>query len=314
MERRAFIKNTSLFASAISTTGFIRFDGHNYIVDCKTTSDILGPFFLRPDSPIRSNLKIIGDLGKAFELTGKIYHKDCSTPYKKAKIEIWHCDGKGVYDNSSDQFRSRGTSFSDKNGNYSFKTILPVPYNIRGGNFRPAHFQLMISADGYQSLVNQLYFTGDVNIPHNESSSSRKAKKRKLKIENLKNGTKKVVFNISRSENILAEPTAIDKFVGTYTDEKDSKNKNEFFKKNNTLGMKNELFGENFDYIGNNTFRQPGGDSKWELTFHFELLLSGSAQLTISSVNKEGRKRNSSIGKGKNINPDNNNLIKNTHS
>ena len=289
MERRTFIKNTSLFAIAISTTGFIRFDGDHYIGDCETTSDVLGPFY-RPDSPIRNNLTIIGDLGEAIELTGKIYHKDCSTPYKKAKIELWHCDGKGVYDNSSDQYRYRGTSFSDENGNYSFQTILPVPYEIGGGNFRPAHFHLMISAGGYQSLVTQLYFTGDVNISKDESSSSPTAKKRILNIENLKNGTKKVIFNISMSENLLAEPSAIDKLVGTYIDEKDSKNKNEFFKKDNTLWMKNELFGENFDYIGNNTFIQPGVDSKWKLTFHFELLPSGSAKLTISSVNKEGKK------------------------
>lgn len=289
MERRTFIKNTSLFAIAISTTGFISFDGTHYVGDCETTSDILGPFY-RPDSPIRNNLTIIGALGEAIELTGKIYHKDCSTPYKKAKIEIWHCDEKGVYDNSSDQYRYRGTSFSDENGNYSFKTILPVPYEIGGGNFRPAHFHLMISADGYQPLVTQLYFTGDVNIPKDESSSSPTAKKRILNIENLKNGTKKVVFNISMSENLLAEPSAIDKLVGTYIDEKDSKNKNEFFKKDNTLWMKNELFGVNFDYIGNNTFTRLGVNPKWELTYHFELLSSGPVKLTISSVNKEGKK------------------------
>jgi protocatechuate 3,4-dioxygenase beta subunit len=289
MERRTFIKSTSLFAIAISTTGFISFDGNHYVGDCETTSDILGPFY-RPDSPIRNNLTIMGDLGEAIELTGKIYHKDCSTPYKKAKIELWHCDGKGVYDNSSDQYRYRGTSFSDENGNYSFKTILPVPYEIGGGNFRPAHFHLMISAGGYQSLVTQLYFTGDIYVPKDESSSSPTAKKRILNIENLKNGTKKVVYNIGMSENLLAEPSAIDKLVGTYIDEKDSKNKNEVFKKDNTLWMKNELFGENLDYIGNNTFTQSGVASKWELTFHFELLPSGSAKLTISSVNKEGKK------------------------
>lgn len=289
MERRIFIKNTSLFAIAISTTGFIRFDGKHYVGDCETTSDIIGPFY-RPDSPIRNNLTIIGDSGEAIELSGKIYHKDCSTPYKKAKIELWHCDAKGVYDNSSDQYRYRGTSFSDENGNYSFKTILPVPYDIGNGNFRPAHFHMMISAGGYQSLVTQLYFTGDTNIPKDESASSPTAKKRILNIENLKNGTKKVVFNIGMSENLLAESSAIDKLVGAYIDEKDSKNKNEFFKKDNTLWMKNELFGENLDYIGNNTFILPGIDSKLELTFHFELLSSGSSKLTISSLNKEGKK------------------------
>ena len=289
MERRTFIKNTSLFAIAISTTGFIRYDGNHYVGDCETTSDVLGPFY-RPDSPIRNNLTIIGDLGEPIELTGKIYHKDCRTPYKNSKIELWHCDGKGIYDNSSSQYRYRGTSFSDEKGNYSFKTILPVPYDNGNGSFRPAHFHLMISADGYQSLVTQLYFMGDANISKDESSSSPTAKKRILNIENLKNGTKKVVFNVGMSENLLAEPSALDKLVGLYIDEKDSKNKNEFFKKDTTLWMKNELFGENLDYIGNNTFTQSGVDPKWELIYHFELLSSGSSILTISSVNDKGKK------------------------
>lgn len=289
MERRTFIKNTSLFAIAISTTGFIRFDGNNYIDDCETISDILGPFY-RPDSPIRNNLTIIGDLGEAIELTGKIYHKDCSTSYKKTKIEIWHCDNKGIYDNSSDQFRYRATSYSDENGSYSFQTILPVPYDIGGGMFRPAHFHLMITADGYQPLVTQLYFNGDVNISKDETASLPTAKKRILNIENLKNGTKKVVYNIGMSESLLAESSAIDKLVGTYIDEKDTSKNKEFFKKDNTLWMKNELFGVNFEYIGNNTFIQPGIDPKNELTYHFELMPAGPIKLTVSFINDEGKK------------------------
>ncbi|TDD98028.1 dioxygenase family protein [Flavobacterium cellulosilyticum] len=290
MERRIFIKNTSLFAIAISTTGFVRFDGKHYIGDCETTSDILGPFY-RPDSPIRNNLTIVGDLGETILLTGKIYHKDCSTPYKKAKIELWHCDSNGVYDNSSEQYRYRGTSFSDENGNYSFKTILPVPYDIGNGMFRPAHFHMMISAKGYQPLVTQVYFKGDVHISKDETASLPTAIKRILPIENLKNGTKKVVYNIGMSESLLAESSAIDKLVGTYTDEKDSTIKKIFFKKDNVLWMKNELFGVNFDFIGNNTFTRLGSDPKEELTFHFELLPTSLVKLTISSVNENGEKQ-----------------------
>jgi len=288
MERRTFIKNTSLFAIAISTTGFVHFDGNNYIGDCETTSDILGPFY-RPDSPIRNNLTIKGDLGQAIELTGKIYHKDCSTPYKNAKIELWHCDAKGVYDNSSEQFRYRGTSFTDKNGNYSFQTILPVPYDIGNGTFRPAHFHLMISADGYQPLVTQLYFTGDAYISGDETASLPTAKKRILDIENLKNGTKKVVYKIGMSESLLAESNAIDKLVGTYIDEKDPENKKEFFKKDNLLWMKNELFGVNFDYIGTNTFIRPGRGLS--LKYHFEILPLETTKLTISHHNEKGEKK-----------------------
>ncbi len=289
MQRRTFIKNTALSAVAVSATGFIRFDGNRYVGDCETTTDILGPFY-RPDSPLRNSLVIKDDIGEAIQLTGIIIHKDCVTPYKNAKVELWHCDGKGVYDNTSDEYRYRGTTFSDEKGNYSFDTILPVPYDTGGGNFRPAHFHMMITAEGYQPLVTQLYFTGDSYIAKDQSASSPTAKKRILQVQNLKNGTKKVLYNVGMSEVLAAEPASIDKLTGVYISEKDQNNKTEFFQKNNTLWMKNKLFGYNFDYIGNNTFQIPGVPSKMELTFHFEIMPSGSVKLTKTSLNDKGEK------------------------
>ena len=132
MKRRTFLKHTALSAIAVSATGFIRFDGNQYVGDCETTSDILGPFY-RPESPVRSSLVIKGEKGESVELMGKIKHQDCTTPYKNAKIELWHCDGNGVYDNATSEFKYRGTTYSDDNGNYSFQTILPVAYDAGGG-------------------------------------------------------------------------------------------------------------------------------------------------------------------------------------
>jgi catechol 1,2-dioxygenase len=138
MQRRNFIKNTSLCAVAVSTTGFISFDGIRYVGDCETTTDVLGPFY-RADSPIRNNLIVKGEEGELVELSGIIKHKDCATPYKNAKIELWHCNSKGVYDNTSNEYLYRGTTYSDDKGRYSFKTVLPVPYDL-GNSTRPAHF------------------------------------------------------------------------------------------------------------------------------------------------------------------------------
>ena len=139
MQRRDFIKNTTLCAVAVSATGFISFDGKKYIGDCETTSDILGPFY-RPNSPLRKSLVIKGAKGDLIELSGVIQNSDCITPCKNAKVELWHCDGTGIYDNSSDEFRYRGTTYSDDKGHYYFNTILPVPYDAGGGLIRPAHF------------------------------------------------------------------------------------------------------------------------------------------------------------------------------
>ncbi len=103
MERRNFIKSTAISAIAFSTSGFVMFDGHRFVGDCETTMDVLGPFY-RPDSPVRESLVIAGEKGDPISLFGKIIHDDCITPYKNAKIELWHCDGYGIYDNESADF------------------------------------------------------------------------------------------------------------------------------------------------------------------------------------------------------------------
>jgi catechol 1,2-dioxygenase len=286
MQRRAFIKNTTLCAVAVSAYGFVRFDGNHYVGDCETTTDILGPFY-RPNSPLRSNLVLKGEGGTLIELSGIILHNDCKTPYSKAKIELWHCDAKGVYDNSSAAYRYRGTIYSDENGRYAFNTILPVPYDAGGGHVRPAHFHLMITAKGYQPLVTQLYFSGDANISKDLYASSAIAKKRILDTETLKDGTKKVSYNITMSEILPAEPAAIDKLSGIYIDEKEKDKKIEFFKKNNLLWMKNEVFGENFEYSGNNTFEYPGLPEGMYATLNFEIMPAGSIKLTYNYIDDD---------------------------
>ena len=65
---------------------------------------------------------------------------------------------------------------------------------------------------------------------------------------------------------------------------KDLKNKNELFKKENDLWLKNEVFGENYKYIGNDTFEYPGEPTGSHASLQFELLSSGDNKLTITDV------------------------------
>jgi catechol 1,2-dioxygenase len=282
MHRKSFLRNTALCAIALSTSGFIKFNGRFYEGDCETTSDILGPFY-RPNSPERSNLVVKNMPGQLVELSGTIRHDDCKTPYKKAKVELWHCNHEGVYDNTSDEFRYRGTIYSDDKGQYSFKTILPPPYDA-GGFMRPAHFHMMVSAGGYQSLVTQLYFSGDPHIARDTWASTPKAKRRILEVQSLNDGRKKVLFDVSMAAKLAAEPASIDRLTGIYTDEKNQNKKLEFFKKNNTLWIKNELFGVDLEYIDNNKFR-PGGTPESGFTYLFEILPGGAVKLTYAYRN-----------------------------
>ena len=290
MQRRSFIKSTSLCAVTISTSGFIRFDGTRYTGDCETTTDILGPFY-RPDSPVRNNLVVKGIHGSLVELGGIIKHKDCTTPYKGAKVELWHCSPDGIYDNETKEYRYRGTTYSNEKGHYFFNTILPVPYDTGEGMIRPAHFHLMITAESYRPLVTQLYFSGDSNIAKDPWASSLNAKRRILNVHSLNNGTKKVLFDVSMSDILAAEPATIDKITGIYIDNTDKNLKTEFLKKNNMLWMKNHVFGYNFDYIGNNTFQTSGGEGADKVTCSFEITSAGSVKLIKTSIGDHGEKQ-----------------------
>jgi protocatechuate 3,4-dioxygenase beta subunit len=275
MQRRTFLRDAALGAVAVSASGFISFNGTKYIGDCETTTDILGPFY-RPGSPVRTNLVIPGEPGTKLLLSGKIKHDDCITPFKKAKVEIWHCSAKGVYDNDTDEFRYRATTFTDDEGKYSFQTILPVPYSTGGDNYRPAHYHLMISAEGYQPLITQLYFTGDPYLSKDPSSASPTAKRRILNLETLKDESKKVDFDVSLAKRLDAEVAAMDKLQGVYTFE-NSDRKVEFFRNGNQLWMKNEVYGINLEYVGDNSFRYPLGEEK-DL-YRFELQPGGKIRL-----------------------------------
>jgi catechol 1,2-dioxygenase len=281
MKRRDFITNTALTAIAISTSGFIKFNGKNFEGDCETTTDILGPFY-RPGSPIRNNLVIKEEPGEPVVLSGFVKHKDCITPYKNAKVELWHCDIKGIYDNQSADFRYRGTVMTDEKGFYSFQTILPVAYGGEGF-IRPAHFHLMISAEGYQPLVTQLYFNGDVHIKKDPYASSPKAKKRILTVQK-KNGTTKVNYDVSMSDVLHLEATTLDKLTGSYTRTAGKKKTVVLFKYENRLWIKNEAFGDKFEYTGNNTFEEAGNPAGYFWKLQFEILPGGDMQFTESYI------------------------------
>ncbi|WP_163717227.1 dioxygenase family protein [Mangrovibacterium lignilyticum] len=285
MKRRNFIKTSTLSAFAISAYGFIHFDGEQYIGDCETTSDILGPYY-RPNSPVRSNLRITGDTHELVELSGYIRHNDCLTPYKNAKVELWHCDRNGIYDNQSPEFRYRGTVFTDEKGFYSFQTVFPVAY-AGEGFIRPAHFHMMITAESYQPLITQLYFKGDKHIDDDLYASSPNAKKRILEVKKMSTGTTKVEYSVGMSEVLNLEVASIDKLLGKYTQVNDKEKVIELFKFQNRLWMKNEAFGNKFEYIGNNIFEEANNPDGMYWRLEFKILATGTINFTESYIDTD---------------------------
>ena len=224
--------------------------------------------------------------GALVELSGKVRHQDCTTPYKNAKVELWHCSNDEVYDNDTEEYRYRGTTYCDENGDYKFLTQMPVPYDAGGGEIRPAHFHLMFSAPGYQSLITQIYFEGDEFLDDDPSTLSPRAKRRILKID--KTGdVHKIAFDCNMSEKLKASDNALNSIIGKYKN-LETGEINEFFKRDGELWVKNEIFGKKFGYTGKNTFEYEGLPENMYDRLNFKLLPDGDVVLEKRTFYGEG--------------------------
>ncbi len=256
MQRRTFIKNSSLIVLSTSVFGNLSWNGKNYEGDTPTTTDILGPFY-RPGAPLRTNLRLDNSNGKPIVLKGTIYKVDGKTPIKNALVEIWHCDVHEVYDNTSDEYRYRGGQITKGNGNYEFKSILPVPYKATPGDessWRPAHIHLRISVPEQQDLITQIYFKGDKYVDTDTWASAPQAVNRILTISENALGESTIVFNVNMAKEIALDKKVYDKIKGFY---QMGRKKVEFNNMDDLLFVKfNGQLVASLKYIGNNTFEE----------------------------------------------------------
>lgn len=159
---------------------------------------MLGPFWVE-DARVVENGEAIADedKGEPMLVKGRILDTE-GKPIPNCLIETWETvsypyltrllslgqanaqDEDGYYDtqytNESGYTQDcRGRLYSDADGNYSFRCVMPVPYPIpndgpvgkllRSMNrhvFRPAHLHMMFEAQGFEKLITALYFKGDI--------------------------------------------------------------------------------------------------------------------------------------------------------
>lgn len=120
--------------------------------DQPTVAQTEGPFF-KPSSPERADLLEAGVRARTVELTGLVLTRRCR-PMAGALVDLWHSDDKGDYDNSG--FRYRGHQYTDANGAYRFRTILPALYTGR-----TRHYHVKVQGTGSRVLTTQLYFPNE---------------------------------------------------------------------------------------------------------------------------------------------------------
>jgi protocatechuate 3,4-dioxygenase beta subunit len=139
-----------------------------------TPSQVKGPYFL-PNDPVSKNLDLTpqGVTGNPIDVKGQVLSTDGKL-ISGATIHVWLASPNGVYDNmdkdgqpvklTQKQMKLRGAVQTDSNGKYSFKALRPGNYALsgpQGDDYRPAHIHIIIEAQGYKTLVTQLYFQGD---------------------------------------------------------------------------------------------------------------------------------------------------------
>ena len=278
MQRRTFIKNSTLTVISVSAFGALNWNGKNFEGDTQTTTDILGPFY-RPDSPLRSNLRLANSNGTPIVLKGKILKEDGKTPINNALVEIWHCDDNEVYDNTSDEYKYRGGQKTKADGKYEFKSILPVPYKADPkdeASWRPAHIHMRVSVPNEQDLITQLYFKNGKYVDTDKWASSPQAVNRILNISKTKTGESEIIFNVIMSKEIPLDIKVYEKITGLY--DFDGKAIVEFVKNDDLLFMKlNGQLTSSLKYIGNSTFE--GGIGFPKATF--ELLPDGGTKVVV---------------------------------
>ena len=154
--------------SLIAICGAIIFPGISLGEIIRTPWQGEGPFY--PDripedtdnDLVRNGNSTIEAGGKILYLKGSLINRD-SNPIKGMTVEIWQTDMNGVYLHSGsferkmrdNQFQGFGRSTTDRNGNFFFRTIIPVEYPGR-----TPHIHLKLWKEGGNVLTTQLYILG----------------------------------------------------------------------------------------------------------------------------------------------------------
>ncbi|MDG2115449.1 MAG: dioxygenase [Porticoccaceae bacterium] len=141
-----------------------------------TTASPLGPYYL-PNSPVVEQGGALcrqNEPGLPTILLGRVTDTE-GAAIEGALLDIWHNAESGLYSNedaAQDDMNNRGKIYTDLQGQFQIKTIRPRPYTIPMDGpvgdlmsafgrspWRSAHFHVIVSAKGYDSVISELFFS-----------------------------------------------------------------------------------------------------------------------------------------------------------
>ncbi len=145
----------------------------------ETPGSVVGPLHAEgsPFFPIGGSInldKVPG--GQTAFVSGTVKGVD-GEPVAGAVIDIWQTAPNALYavlDENQSEFNLRGKQKTDEEGRYAFYTVKPVPYTVpRDGpcgkilrasdrhGMRSAHIHMGIEAEGYKTLITEIFTTDD---------------------------------------------------------------------------------------------------------------------------------------------------------
>ena len=174
--RRQFLRNTALATFSAGLLPSIVKANDNpaskSLSFCNpTTLDYYGqgPFYTANAPTIINNqLASPTEPGTRLILSGIVQTIDCSAPIPNTVIDVWHANSAGAYDNTG--FNLRGKTETNAQGYYLLETILPGKY-LNGAAYRPRHIHFKITPPSFPTIITQLYFQGDTDIPGDAAAS-----------------------------------------------------------------------------------------------------------------------------------------------
>jgi catechol 1,2-dioxygenase len=150
---------------------------------------ILGPFHL-PGAPLLSPPFELprrpDEAGNRTHVSGRVNDHE-GKPIADANLDIWQADAEGRYAGfmpGPPEGNLRGQVRTDAEGRYEYTTVIPGPYTIPldgptgrmtaaadWSPWRPAHIHVIVSAEGYEPLVTQLYIDSSDHLDNDVASA-----------------------------------------------------------------------------------------------------------------------------------------------
>lgn len=138
-----------------------------------TSSSVLGPFHISGAPPLAVGGDMKRDYGGAVVVAEGIVKDLNGTPVGGATVDIWQTAPNGLYssqDAAQDTFSFHGLQTTGADGRYAFTTVKPVEYTVPSDGpvggilracgrhpWRPSHLHFIVKAEGYRSLVTEVF-------------------------------------------------------------------------------------------------------------------------------------------------------------